>query len=271
MEMLILLKDLCMFMNLKGENRMYVEDPIKALFYAPAGHGKTVLLGTAAGDPRLSPMLLLEFEGGTRSIRSKINPIPLGNLGKKKPSVDKIDTVRIQVWEDFNFGYDYLSGDHPYRSVGLDSLSEMNYLNMSETLVTALRSDRQHDPDIAEQRDYLRSYAQMRKLVRYFRDLPMHVFFTAGVQSIQDPRTKLPKSWPQLTGKLAFEIPGLVEILGYLAVVEDGEEIYRCLFTQPTERFEAKDRTEGGKLGSAIQDPTLPKILDLIESKEEHQ
>ena len=246
---------------------MYLEDPVKALFFSPAGHGKTVLLGSAAGDPRLCPMLLLEFEGGTRSIRSKINPTPLKDLGKKKPSIDKIDVIRIQEWEDFNIAYYYLSGDHPYCSIGLDSLTEMAYLNMSETLTMALRSDSKHDPDIAEQRDYLRSYSQIRKLVRYFRDLPIHVFFTAGVQYLQDPRTKISKAWPQLTGKLAFEIPGLVEIMGYLALVEDNGLTSRCLFTQPTEKFEAKDRTEGGKLGLSIDSPTLPKILNLIGGK----
>lgn len=246
---------------------MNVKDPIKFLVYAPPGHGKTTLLGTVVGDERISPMLLLEFEGGTRSIRSKVRKIEIAELGKIKPSVDVIDVVSIQDWDDFTTVYEFLSErDHDYLSIGLDSLSEMNYLNLTTALDTATKEDRKHDPDILEQRDYLRSSNQMKKLIRYFRDLPMHVFITASAQQSQDPRTKETKLGPSLTGKLAFEIPGLLEIVGYLAIVElDSGENQRWLFVQPTGRFEAKDRTEGGKLGEYVAEPTLSKIFDLIE------
>lgn len=253
-----------------------VEDPLKIMVYSPPGHGKTTLLGTGAGDKRISPMLILEFEGGTRSIKSKIRKIKLEELGEKAPTVEKIDVIQIQKWEDFEVVYDFLeSVDHGYKSLGLDSLTEMNYLNMSEALALALREDKKHDPDIPEQRDYLRSAGQMRRLVRFFRDLPMNVFFTAGASTQQDPRTREYKAWPALTGKLTFEIPGLVEVVGYLAVVdldesadaEDQESTARWLFVQPTGKFEAKDRTEGGMLGEYIENPTLPQIFDLAGIK----
>jgi len=248
---------------------MIVEDPLKMIVYSPPGHGKTTLLGTAAGDPRLSPMLLIEFEGGTRSIRSKVKKISIDQLGKEKPKVDVIHTVEIRTWGDFDLVYDFLlTADHPYRSIGLDSLSEMNYLNMQTVLLDAGIQDKNRDLDVPEQRDYLRSASQMRRLVRYFRDLPMHVFMTSGAQQGQDPRTKTSMMMMSLTGKLVFEIPGLFDVVGYLAMVdqEDGAT-ERWLFTQPTGRFDAKDRTEGGKLGEYIVNPTLPKILDLVEGK----
>jgi hypothetical protein len=253
----------------KGGNVIMTE-AIKALWYSPPGHGKTTLLGTAVGDKRVSPMLLLEFEAGTRSIESKIRKIKLEELGAKKPTIDKIDVVSIQTWADFDIAYDFLlEGNHDYKSVGLDSLSEINWLNMSEALRIAMTEDRKHDPDIPEQRDYLRSAGQIRKLVRFFRNLPLHVFFTSNAQWLQDPQTRDNKLWPSLTGKLAFEIPGLVEIVGYLAIVdEEDDKTSRWLFVQPTGRFEAKDRTEGGKLGEYIVEPTIPKIFDLIEGKE---
>lgn len=248
---------------------MIVEDPLKMIVYSPPGHGKTTLLGTAAGDPRLSPMLLIEFEGGTRSIRSKVKKISIDQLGKEKPKVDVIHTVEIRTWGDFDLVYDFLlTADHPYRSIGLDSLSEMNYLNMQTVLLDAGVQDKNRDLDVPEQRDYLRSASQMRRLVRYFRDLPMHVFMTSGAQQGQDPRTKTSMMMMSLTGKLVFEIPGLFDVVGYLAMVdqEDGATD-RWLFTQPTGRFDAKDRTEGGKLGEYIVNPTLPRILDLVEGK----
>lgn len=245
------------------------EDPIKMLIHSPPGHGKTTLIGSAVGDRRVSPLILLEFEGGTRSIRSKVRKISIDDLGHVPPELDKVHSLAIRNWSDFDAAYDFLANyEHGYMSVGLDSLSEMNYLNMNTSLVTALKEDRKHDVDILEQRDYLRSSNQMRKLVRAFRDLPMHVFITAHSQQLQDPRTKEMKLYPSLTGKLAFEIPGLMEIVGYLAIVEfDDGAMTRRLFVQPTGRLEVKDRTEGGKLGEYVDDPTLPKLMDLIEGE----
>lgn len=240
---------------------------LKALIYSPAGHGKTVLLGTGAGDPRLSPMLIADFEGGVRSIASKIHLVKLAELGKAKPTLDKIDVVRIQSWNDFDDLYDFLDSDkNPYKSIGLDSLSEMNYLNLQTVVGQAATDNTRHDPDVAQQQDYLRSQAQMRKLIRFFRDLNMHVIFAAGALEAREPRTKKYQFRPALVGQLVKEIPGLVDTLGYLAIVEEENgNTYRALFVQPTERFMAKDRSEGGKLGEYIVNPTLPMILDILE------
>ena len=248
---------------------MFVQDPLKLIVYSPPGHGKTTLLGSAAGDLRLCPMLLIEFEAGTMSIRSKITRLALNDLGKILPEQGQIHVVGIHRWQDFDQVYDFLlRDDQPYRSIGLDSLSEMNYLNLQTVLGDAVVADKKHDEDVLEQRDYLKSATQMRRLVRYFRDLPIHVFMTSGAQQGQDPRTKTQMMMLALTGKLAFEVPGLFDIVGYLAMVdqEDGTT-ERWLFTQPTGRFDAKDRTEGGLLGEYVADPTLPKILDIIEHK----
>jgi hypothetical protein len=241
-----------------------VDDMLKMLFYSPAGHGKTTLLGTAIGDPRLCPMLFVDFEAGTKSIKSKIKRIELDQLGKVKPAIDKAHAVRIKEWEDFNVVYNFLANeDHGYQSVAIDSLTEVNYLNLT-TIVGKEVELGDHDPDIAYQEDYLRSIAQMRKLIRFFRDLPLHVFFTAGAMESIDARTKKMQYRPGLTGKLSMELPGLVDTIGYLSVVEDDDETFRCLFVQPTEKFMAKDRSEGGILGDEIEEPTLPEILDIL-------
>jgi len=242
--------------------------PFNLIVYSPSGHGKTYLAGSGVGDPRISPMLLLDFEAGVDSIESRVCPISLADLPKvDKPPLDKVTVVRINTWSDFQHVHSFLSGpNNPYRMVVLDSLSEMNYLNMSEALRTAILLDKGHDPDIAEQRDYLRSYSQMRRLVRVYRDLNIHVMFTCAAQTVQDTVTKEYVTKPTMAGKLTDEIPHLVKVVGYLAVVDplDGTPPYRTLLTQPTGRFTAKDRTEGGKLSPRIDNPTLPKIFDLL-------
>lgn len=252
--------------------RLDEDDLLKMLFYSPAGHGKTTLLGTAIGDPRLCPMLFLDFEAGTKSIKSKIKKIDLDDLGEIEPEIGKAHKVRIKEWEDFNVIYNFLaSEEHGYQSVAIDSLTEVNYLNLI-TIIGKEVNLGDHDPDIAYQEDYLRSIAQMRKLIRFFRDLPMHVFFSAGASEFVDARTKKMQYRPGLTGKLTLELPGLVDTIGYLAVIDEEDETFRCLFVQPTEKFMAKDRSEGGVLGDEIEDPTLPGLLDtLLEAEGEEE
>jgi hypothetical protein len=77
---------------------------------------------------------------------------------------------------------------------------------------------------------------------------------------------------PNLTGKLVNEVPGLVDIVAYLAVIEEADEdqnpiSFRSLLVQPTGRFMAKARDEDGRLGDAIDHPTLPIVMDLLEGK----
>jgi hypothetical protein len=248
-----------------------VADPLKMLLYAPSGHGKTYFLGTAVKDPRLMPMVLADFEGGTRSIRSKTVLVPLEEFADFVPTLDKIVVVRIKHWEDFDTLYDVVHADtNPYKTVAIDSLSELNYLILSEVVSVAVKSDRGHDPDVPERQDYLRSSTQMRKLIRFFRDIDANTIFTASAAEKENVQTKRQQAVPNLTGKLVYEVPGLVDIVAYLGVMDDadddGEPItIRSLLVQPTGRFMAKARDEGGRLGDAVESPTLPKVLDLLD------
>lgn len=248
-----------------------VPDPLKMLIYSPAGHGKTFFCGTVIdtysreADMRIWPFLLIDFEGGKKSIKSKTRALEVHEVGRRRPKPGKIDVVRIRKWEDFDYIYAFLESKRNwYRGVGLDSLSEMNYLNL-QTVVEGRRPSKiKSATSSPEQNDYGVSGAQMRKLIRFFRDLPIHTILTAGTMDVTDARTKRPQVRPSLVGKLANEIPGIVDTVGYLAIVEDGDETYRCLFVQPREGFMAKDRSEGGTLGDYVSDPTLPKVLDIL-------
>jgi len=234
---------------------------IKALIYSPVGHVKTTLLGTAAGDPRLTPALILDFEGGIDAIASKVTPLP----DDMRVETGRLSVRRVREWEDFQEIHDQLRRENPFRLVAIDSLTETNYLLVQTVLARAVSNNPRHDPDVLEQMDYQRVAVWMRRLIRVYRDLDCHIVMTALAQDVQDPMTRQFESRPALTGKLAVEIPALFSTVGYLGVV--GDEGERHLLTQPRGRFLAKDRSEGAKLGGDLPNPTLPEILDRLERR----
>jgi len=234
----------------------------KALIFAPAGAGKTVLLGTAQEDPRTYPMLLLDFEGGTESLAGL-----------------EIDTVPIRSWEDYNDAYEALAngdtidfddGDggysidfSAYNSLGIDSISETHKFALLEIL--RKEGPARRDPDLVEQGDYGRATTQMRRLLREFRDLDMHVFYAAHAKETEMPREGRVRV-PDLAGQLAEEVSGLMSVAGYLAQFDgDDGELHRTLLLHSFPKYRVKARTRWGvSAPQEIIDPTIGRILDAL-------
>lgn len=227
----------------------------KVLIFAPAGHGKTVLLGTAQADERTFPMLLLDFEGGTESLAGL-----------------DIDTIPIRGWDDYNEAYEAVAnGDvlefegqeydfSQYNSLGIDSISETHKFALLEILRKEGPSRR--DPDLVEQGDYGRATTQMRRMLREFRDLPMHVFFVAHAKETDIPREGRVRV-PDLAGQMAEEVAGLMSVSGYLAQYEEDGDLHRTLLLHSDRKFRVKARTRWGvQSPTEIIDPTIGRILD---------
>lgn len=219
---------------------------LKLCGFAPAGAGKTVLLGTAELDERTAPCLGLDFEGGTESLSGL-----------------DIDVAPISAWKDFNEAYELLaSGDSGYKSVFLDSISEVHKFALLAILKE--QGPSRKDPDLLEQRDYGTATVQMRRLLREFRDLPMHVMFSAHAKEIEIPREGRVRI-PDLAGQMAEEISGIVSVQGYLAQFEEDGELHRTMLLHSFPKFRIKARTPWGVVApEEIIDPTMTKILDAL-------
>lgn len=224
-----------------------------ALFFAPHGHGKTHLLGTANEDERTAPILILNFDAGEHTLAGS-----------------DVDIFDVFSWDDYNEAYEMLTHpDAPWLSVGLDSLSETQIFGMLQILE---KDSKRVDPDLMAQQDWGVILVQMRRLVRHFRDLQMHTFFTALAGDIVVPRLGTVKA-PLLQGAFQKELPGIVDVVGYLAVEEskdEEEDGTRIMLLSSTAypKFQVKARTPWGRtIASEIEDPSITSILDTLGYK----
>lgn len=226
---------------------------LKALIFGPAGAGKTHFLGTAQLDPRTSPVLFLDFEGGSQTLAGL-----------------DIDMVEIRDWDTYSQVYSELESPRsnlPYQSICIDSLSETHIF----TLLDILEGEqaRRNDPNALQQQDYGKATVQMRRFVRSFRDLPMHVFMTSLSKEVVEPRVGAVKV-PALAGQLAEELPGLFDVAGYFAISQergsDGTmQETRSLLLSGFSQFRVKARTRWGDvIPEYLDDPTVTKLLDVL-------
>lgn len=229
----------------KPEEAKYV----KALIHSPAGHGKTRLLGTAQEDPRTFPMAFLNFEGGEQTLSGL-----------------DIDVFDIRDSADYEAVYkDLRHPNTPYKSVGVDSITETQISMLLEIL--AHDKINRADPDQLAQQDWGIVLVRMRRIVRqYVKMLPMHVFMTALSKDETLARVGSAKV-PQVQGAFASELPGVLDVVAYLALQENDEgETERILLLHSNPKFSVKARTPwvGHHVPSEIVDPTITKLLDAL-------
>jgi hypothetical protein len=225
----------------------------KVLIHSPAGHGKTRLLGTAQEDPRTFPMAFLNFEGGEQSLAGL-----------------DIDVFDIRDGKDYDEVYlDLKNPSTPYRSAGVDSVTETQITMLLEILEgdTVNRAD----PDQLAQQDWGIVLIRMRRIIRhYVKMLPMHVFMTALSKDDVVAKVGSVKA-PQVQGAFASELPGILDVVAYLALVDnEAGETERLLLLHSNPKFSVKTRTPWSDLPpeqvvpSEIADPTIGKLLDAL-------
>lgn len=228
-----------------------IADPyVKIMVYGRNGAGKTRFSASA-------PKVIIGDinEEGTRSAK--------GSGAKKFP---------INRWTDIGDLYWYLkAGDHAFESVALDTLTAMNRLCLKMVLGEAEDRDPNREIGLPDRRAYGRAGELMREQLLAFRNLPMHVIFTAQERVIKDEDTDEPVlHTPDLPAGSRGVAMGSVGIIGRVFQKEvkfrkkGTKEIQTRwedrLLVGPHEEFDTKDRTYN--LGTVVRRPTMPLIID---------
>lgn len=210
------------------------------LVFGDVGVGKTRLGGSADAVAEMRPVLFLDAEGGTFTLRE---------------TYPNTDVVRITDWSQIQGVYDELrAGTTNYRTVVVDSLTELQGMNMD----TVMRKLAEKDPDrferqgeeIASMLEWQINSKKVRTMIRLFRDLPMTVIFTALMKEDKDKLTGKVMKRPSLPGKLAAAVAGMFDFVTYMYVQnisdpeDESKEISaRLLLTEATHNVTAKDRS----------------------------
>lgn len=223
-------------------------DFINLLIYGNPGSGKTVFAGSSDAVPELRPVLFIDVEGGTMSLRDRY---------------PDAEVVRVQSWNDMQLIYNELYAmEHDYKTVVLDSLTEMQKFSMYNIMREVIENNPDRDPEVPGIREWGKNIEQIRRLVRAFRDLPMNTIVTALAVTDKDSDSGKIVTRPSLSGKLAMEVGGFVDIVGYIYTKIIDGDVQRLMLTQGTDRVIAKDRSD--TLPSVVEHPDMSVLYDYI-------
>jgi hypothetical protein len=193
------------------------ETGLKAVIYGSAGVGKTVFC-TTSGDRTM----LLSAEAGLLSIRNT----------KADIAIHEVRTL-----DDVGAAYEYLKNDTEFKTICIDSISEVAEVCLAEELKKSASGD--------PRKAYGELIQRMTNLIRAFRDLPgRDVVMTAKVERILDDSNRLLYSPAMPGAKLGAALPYLFDLVCPLRVEKDREgALQRWLQTGTDGSYVAKDRS----------------------------
>jgi len=247
---------------------------LNILTYGDFGVGKTTLAASAVEVPEMQNVLLANVESGDMSVEE----------------FEGLDIVDIRTYNQFARLHEYLrlhckardandaemlkrleeqftgeAVDKPkkYRTIIIDSLTEVQKLAMYQLLgITVGEYPLDVEPESPQFKEWGTSAEMIRLLVRSFRDLPMHTVFVCS-QAIDTDDKKKRFVTPALPGKLANEVQGFLDVVGYfVAAPSESGELKRRLYLQPGRTFQAKNRFPKFR-GNYVDEPTMQKIMNL--------
>lgn len=219
-------------------------------------HGHSKVGKSWLGSTTPAPRLVLDAEGGSRFTPG--TKVVWDPTKEAPPEAGDWETCLVYV-HDFAAvlqAYAWLnSGQHPFRSVSLDSVSEIQQRCVDSLVGT----------DQMKTQDWGTLLRQVSAVVRNFRDLVTHQTRPLDAVVLIAMTRQVETRWrPYVQGQLATVLPYYVDVCGYLFTeqMETGA-LRRRLLVAPHADFEAGERV-GGRLGAVVDDPDVSVMINTV-------
>ena len=202
-------------------------DPwVKILVYGDNGSGKTRL---AASFPKV--LIIDVREKGTRST--------VGSRAHKR-EVNTFDEIGLAYW--------YLkSGDHPYKSVAIDTVTAMHSAAMDKVMKEAEDRDPAREKSQPSQPIYGRAGKLVGAMLLAFRNLDMHIILVAQERKEKNEDNEVTEIVPSLPEGCRGDLLACGGITGHTRRRKMGSQWVDELFTGDSKLYKTKDKTNNLK------------------------
>lgn len=229
---------------------------VKFFIYGEPKVGKTALVATAQDHPDTSPLLILDIEGGTTTIRKRtdVDVVDIRSLADLKKKLNEL----YKIGDDLK---DY------YKTVAIDNMTELQQVDLKVIMQEAYsRNPTKVDIDVPSPREWGKTGEHMRAIARQVRDLPCNVILTA--HTYEKERDGQPnKLYPGFGGQAKTSVAGFMDVVGLMTMIQDrGKEAYTQVQFRGTRQVLAGDRFD--LLEDTIKNPTFPMIWEAIKGQE---
>ena len=240
-------------------------DKMNILVYGDPGAGKTHFAGTAQDVPSMANVHVFNIDGGIMTLAAR------GDI--HATNIHSVDDLEQELYKLANKDPKY----NGVKTVVIDNVTELLTLAL-ETITmreynSRIKKNKTYSIDEVYLEDYGVAGKQLARVLRGFRDLPIHVIYIAHRKDKMRAGTNtLEESKPNLTDKLGTAVMGYMDFVWYLytadEVIGDEKSGYRTetnryLLTQPMNNFAAKTRGAdfANRIGAIIKNPNMVDIM----------
>ena len=227
------------------------QEYVKIVYYGREGTGKTTAAAQASQNGRI---LIVNSEGGLKKTALKRHGVDVTQVAVWPPEGESITARRLEALHAQLLA-DLTDNPDAWYAVVIDSLTEVHHLLREQATDARVAKSRvELDPDFIDRDDYGKMTAQMRKIVRRFRDLPCHVILIALEKDDEDAK----EVRPALTPALCTDVLGYADVVARMGSA-DGS--FRARFIK-TDRIRAKDRFD--VLPEVLPEPGFDRVRQYI-------